>query len=63
MNGSIVNQMQRWFGTLTGTTGIICLALAFSFSLTSGVTYPAALAQVTIFYQYATAHLSMFIPS
>ena len=61
MNMPEMNQMQRWFGNLMGTTGLICLLLAFSFSLTSGISYSTALAQVTIFYHYASVQMSMLI--
>ncbi len=53
--------MQRCLDSLPGTTGVICLLLAVSFSLTCGLSYPYSLAQVTLFYQYTTNHLSVLI--
>ena len=61
MNTPEISHVQRWFEGLLGTTGLICLLLAFSFSLTSGISYATALAQVTIFYHYAVVNLSMLI--
>ena len=58
-----MSDLQRWFGTLMGTTGLICLLLAFSFSMTSGISYVSALAQVRIFYQYGSVLLSTLISS
>jgi hypothetical protein len=42
-------------------TAVICLLLAVSFSLTSGIPYGTSLAQATLFYQYITLHLSTLI--
>lgn len=63
MNTPEINRGPKWFEGLLGTTGLICLLLAFSFSLTSGISYTAALAQVTIFYHYAAVNLSILISS
>jgi hypothetical protein len=56
-----INYIQKRLGNITGITGIICLLLAIWFSLASGISYPASLAQVTLFYQYTTIHLSTLI--
>jgi hypothetical protein len=51
--------------TLSGfrnTGELICAFLAFSVSMASGLSYPACLVQVTLFYQYAAVHFPMLIP-
>jgi hypothetical protein len=52
---------ESWSGLSTRNTAAICLLLAASFSLIFGISYPYSLAQVTLFYQYITTHLSMLI--
>jgi hypothetical protein len=53
-----INLMQRYLGGVTDIAGVICLLLAVSFSLTSGIPYPPSLAQVTLLYRSSTLQLA-----
>jgi hypothetical protein len=61
MNTPGINYAQNYLGNLTGIDSIICPLLAVSFSMTSGISYPSSLAQVTLFYQFILLHLSTLV--